>query len=446
MSEYLTATKVPPHDANLEKCLVSSAMHDRDTLADAREIIPSEDMLYHAGARVIYGALLEMDSQGLAIDLQLVSSHLYQSGKLEQIGGYPGLEDVFRESPTRANAVFYARKVRDLWVLRQMAMIGTDMSRDAMEMAGGEPAEIRAKYEQELFSLGEVGIDGKPVTSVQVSHSLMDMADRYANGERVGLGLGFLDIDKIFCGMAPKSVTILAGRPGGGKSKLAGNVIVNTAKEGKPVMLYSLEMTNEEIGMRMACALGNIDHFRLIHNMLSADEQKRLHEAFTELGQLPIHWQDRPGLKPSELRASLRRMKRRHGIELAVVDHMLLMQPDKKSQRSRNDEVGEISRMLKLSAKEANIAMLALCQMNRAVEGRADDTPRLSDLRDSGNIEQDADAVLFLHRKAARDGEPQPTTVDVHIAKQRNGPPGKATLFDRAGCFRFENYIPGFAR
>lgn len=435
-----SVAKILPNDADLEKRLVSSVLQDRDTLADVIEILPDSDAFYHAGPKLIYQSILEMNGKGEPIDLTLVTQHLYQSGRIKDVGGPAGVAEVFSLSPTRANAIHYAKRILDLWTLRRMVYLGSDMARDAMEQSGGEPAEIRAKFEQELFALNEVALDCKPMTSVQISHQVMDLIDRYNNGQKVGLPFGFIDIDKIFCGMSPKSLTVLAGRPSGGKSKLAGNVIVSAAQSGIPVMLYSLEMTNEEIGLRIACALGSIDHYRLVHKMLTWEEQKRLNDACNELGKLPIHWQDKPGMRPSELRASLRRMKRRHGIQLAVLDHMLLMQPDKRSHKTRNDEVGEISRMLKLAAKEANIPILALCQMNRSVEGRSDETPRLSDLRDSGNIEQDADNVIFLHRKLAKDGELPQTTVDIFIAKQRNGPPGKATLFDRAECYRFENY------
>ena len=220
--------------------------------------------------------------------------------------------------------------------------------------------------------------------------------------------------------------------------------MTNLAQDGKAVLLFNLEMSNRETGLRIACAIANVDHYRLTHSLLTDGEKTRLNDACIQLGSLPIHWLDKPSLKPLELRSTLRRMKRRHGIELAVVDHILLMQPDAKNHRTRNDEVGEISRMVKLAAKESGVAILGLTQMNRAIEGRGDDPPRLSDLRDSGNIEQDADSVMFLHRKPHGEGEPRPTTVDIYIAKQRNGPQGKATLFDRENCFRFENFHRGF--
>lgn len=436
------ATQGMPQNIELEKCLVSSVMQDEDVLADVIEIVPDSEMLFHAGAREIYRAVLEMNAKGEARDLQLITQYLYINGRIKDAGGMEGVAEIFACSPTKVHARYYAVKVRDTWMLRRLIYLGTDLARNASEFAG-DANDIRADHEREIFALGDVGHESKVESSAQISHQVMDLIDAYGRNEKLGISFGFIDVDNIFCGMEPKSVTVLAGRPGGGKSKLAGNVIVNAAQNGVPVMLYSLEMTNREIGLRIACSLSSIDHFRLVHNQLTPKERIRLNDACNELGKLPIHWQDTPGMRPSELLASLRRMKRKHNIQLAVIDHMLLMQPDNRSHRSRNDEVGEISRMLKLAAKEVDIPILALCQMNRSVEGRSDDTPRLSDLRDSGNIEQDADNVIFLHRKAVGDGLSQPDTVDLHIAKQRNGPQGKVTLLDRANCYRFENWHRG---
>lgn len=436
--------KPPPSNHDLEKSLVSSILQNKDVFADVVEVVPTEEMFHDPGAREVYRAILELNRKGEPFDTAIVGQHLYKTGRVNEVGGMGNYAEITKFSPTTVNAKTYAIQVKDLWMARQMIYIGNDMARDASELAGGEPAEIRARYEKELFSLAEVGVESKALTSNQVMASVMDGIDRYSDSKGNGPKTGFIDIDCVFMGFSDSTVTVLAGRPGGGKSKFAGNVIVNLANEGVRSMFYSLEMTNEEIGTRMACSVANVDNYRLIHGMLTDEEKSRLNDACAELGRMPVFWQDRPGLKPMELLASLRRMKRRHGIQFAVIDHMLLMGTDRKY-NSRNDEVGEISRTIKLAAKELKIPILALCQMNRGVEHRTDECPRLSDLRDSGNIEQDADNVMFLHREKPKDSTPI-TTVDVHIAKQRNGPLGKATLYDRANCFRFENFQRGFSQ
>lgn len=435
----LQPEKSPPMDRDLELQLVSQAMQSREAFSDAAEILPSEERFHDHACRTIWRAMRDLHGQGKPWDLQLLSAHLHQTGQLADAGGYAGMSDTYTLAPTTANATHYAERIHDLWLLRSLAMAGQSMHRDAMERAGTTPAELRAKYERELFTLGESGSVGKPITSKELASLTADRLQRIVDGEKVGFPFGFVDIDRIFTGLAPKTVTLLAGRPGGGKTKLAVNVVAHLATLGIPTAFYSLEMANEELGLRLACALSSVDSTIVTQNRMDDDQWRAVNAACDSIARMPTYWQDKPGLKPAELIASLRRMKRQHGVEVAVVDHILLMRPDERQNgRSRNDEVGDISRMVKLAAKEVGVAILALCQMNRGIEGR-NDAPRLSDLRDSGNLEQDADNVLFLH-KPKDDGMGPGDVVDIYIAKQRNGPTGKCSLYDRKGVFRFENF------
>lgn len=424
-----------PKNVELEQTLVSQAMQSREAFGEASEIVPHEDRFSHAGCRTIWRALRELNAKGEPWDLPLLAAYLGRTHQLADAGGYAAITDIFSKSLTTTQAAHYAVKVNDLWQLRAMVLIGQDMARDAAEMSGGTAEEIRAKYEQQLFGLAENGLTAKAITSKELSEEVEERMQRIMNGEKAGFATGFIDIDNVFNGMTPKSVTLLAGRPGGGKTKLAVNVAQYLAEQGTRIAFYSLEMANVELGLRVATAISGIDSHLMLHNRLTREQWQSMLAANSVLAKYPIYWQDKPGLRPTELIASLRRMKRRHGIQLAIVDHILLMQPDQRMGRSRNDEVGDISRMVKLAAKEIDIPILALCQMNRGIEGR-NDAPRLSDLRDSGNLEQDADNVIFLHKPKE---EAQGDIVDIYIAKQRNGPTGKCSLFDRKGVFRFEN-------
>jgi len=422
-----------PVSDQFERCMVSCALQDKDALAEVMGVIPLADMLYHPLPKMAYNAAIELNLQGKGIDLVLLEDYLKRTGNEVE---HEALSSLFHAMKTFDNVLDYANLVLEEWMTRQMGQIGVELTEESLSTVS--PKETLSNYEQRLGRLSEAGDDGKPQTSKQVSDDVAELVKGYRSGSGFGIGFGIPSVDKVFYGMAPSSVTILAGRPGGGKSKLAGNVLANLAKGGMPIMVYNLEMTNKKVGLRIACSLAEVNHYQLVNRYITDEQNDRLNDAIDFMATLPIHWQDKPGLKPMELRASLRRMKRKHGIQLAVIDHVLLMQTDKStSHRTRNDEVGEVSRMVKLCAKETEIPILALCQMNRGIENR-NDCPRLSDLRDSGNIEQDADNVLFLHKPKGEDDQNSNNIVELHIAKQREGPQGVVDLLDRREIYRFD--------
>lgn len=431
----MDARTTPLHDHEIERMLCSIAMQSREAFTDACEIIPNEDRFHNASCNAIWASLRHLNAKGDPWSVQALSAVISETRRLPDVGGWVGLTETYSLAPITAGVEYYARKVHELWLVRSLLAFGIQVQRDALDRGATTAEELLAKAERAIFALSETGVSVGAISSKELAILVADKLDRIEKGERGGLPLGFTDIDRIFVGMAPKSVTILAGRPGGGKTKLAINTAMHLSDLGIRGVFYSLEMSNLELGLRMAYAISGVDSQMHHAGKLTDEQWKLLHNACHTIAQMNISWQDKPGLKVSELISSLRKLKRTQAIEYAVIDHILLMRPDHhQAGRSRNDDVGEVSRMVKLAAKEVDIPILALCQMNRGIEGR-NDAPRLSDLRDSGNLEQDADNVIFLHKPKDELGN----MVDIYIAKQRNGPTGKCSLVDRKGVFRFEN-------
>lgn len=428
-----------PHDAALERELVGSILVRAEAMDEVVPILPTPSAFCHAGCGKVYETALRLYRDGQPVTLVSVGHALHAGGGIVDLGPTAGLAHDFlaglaRDAATPWHAAYFARKVKALETARSMIFLGRQMAEDAQKLAG-EPDELRADYERRLFELGEAATHDQPKGNAEVMSRVYDRLEAYEKGERVGIDTGFVDLDAVLNGLRDGELIVLAGRPGMGKSKLAGNVVVNIAKAGVPAALFNLEMSNEEVAERFACAESRVDHFALRNGKVDGDARRRVAVAVGQLRELPIFWHDRPSLRPSELLSHLRRLKRKHGIGLAVVDHLLLMGNDQRH-HSQNDRIGEISRMLKLTAKEVRLPVIALCQMNRGIDSRHDDMPRLSDLRDSGNIEQDADTVLFLHKKRGEQG----ASVQLVVAKQRNGPTTILHLYDDAKSYRFSNY------
>lgn len=424
----------PPNDKNLERDVLGAVMVHPEAMDEVLPILPTARSFYQDAHQRIYTAILELYQGGQPVTLTSVSHALLNADAVKDIGGYAYLAELVNCASTPWNATIYAKKVRSLETARALIYIGRRMADDAQKLRA-EPDKLRAEFEQALFEIGVSNQQDHPKTMAEVMNSVLDRIDTYSRREKVGIETRFIDLDGVLGGLRPQELTVLAGRPGMGKSKLAGNIAVNVAKDGHPVATFHLEMSNEEVAERFACAESRVDHFALRNGKTDQDTQRRIMVAASEMRTLPIFWYDRTNLRPSELLSHLRRLKRKHGIELAIVDHLGLMDTDN-PWRSPAERIGEISRMLKLIAKEARVHVLALCQMNRGIDSRHDDMPRLSDLRDSGTIEQDADTVLFLHRKR---GEQLPT-YDLYVAKQRNGPTTILHLYDDAKAYRFLNH------
>jgi replicative DNA helicase len=430
----MNVTQIPPHDKDLERSVLAAVFDSPEAFDDLRSALPGPDAFYDFLHRTVFTSLCELAAEGKPLDLAAVSTNLHAKGLAEDVGGWGKLTELCG-SPIRPAAIpEHADQLRKLHLARQLGYLGQHYASEAWNRKA-DPDELRAQFEKELFELGTSGSALKPKEMAEIMASVMDRIDAYSRGEKIGIPTGFIDVDNMIGGMAPGELIILAGRPGQGKSMLAVNIVTNLLENEVPSYLFNLEMGNEEVGERMVCAIASIDHFALRTGRLPADERDKALKVAMNLQSAPVVWQDRPTLKPSELLSALRLEKRKKGIKLAVVDHLLLMGNDEKY-NTENDRVGEISRMLKLAAKDVGITVLALCQMNRAIDRRADEMPRLSDLRDSGNIEADADVVMFLHKQSS---EPDGVST-LFIAKQRNGPTAMIRLVSNKKSFRFHNY------
>jgi replicative DNA helicase len=435
MSRPPDLAAVPPHDANLERAVLGAVFENPGAFDELQTLLPGEDAFHNPLCRAAYAILKRRSAAGEPLDLPGVAREL--DGRQDELGGWGALAELVRFSCIPASLAYHAGQLRKLALARRLGYFAEQLAADVRAQA--DPDDLRAAAEKTLFTLGETATASKPKPCHEVMFAVMDRVDAYGRGERVGLETGFVDLDAVVGGFRPGEFIVLAGRPGMGKSKLAGNIAVNVAQRGQAVALFNLEMSNEEVAERFACAEARVDHFMLRNGRVDQDARDRVQRAAVALQGLPMLWFDRPSLKPSELLSHLRQLKRQHDLQLAVVDHLLLMGNDQKHS-SQNDRVGEISRMLKLCAKEVGVPVLGLCQMNRGIESRTEDMPRLSDLRDSGNIEQDADTVLFLHKPRGDDVTPAHKLV---VAKQRNGPTTLLHLHDDAKCYRFTNYAGG---
>lgn len=433
MSQLPDPALIPPHDAELERAVLASVFEAPEAFDELQTSLAGPEAFHTALCRTIYGVLCRLNAAGKPLDLASVAREI--DGQAGDLGGWGALGDLTTYAVRPATVPFHAQQLRKLHLARQMAHFAETLTADVRGKF--DPDELRAWAERELFGMGEASLASRPKTCGEVMGKVLDRLEAYSKQQKVGLETKFVDLDGVLGGLREQELIILAGRPGMGKSKLAGNIALSLAKRGHPVVLFNLEMSNEEMGERFACAEARVDHFALRNGKVDDAARERVTKAAVAIQHYPLFWFDRPSLRPSELLSHLRRLKRRESIELTVVDHLLLLGNDQKH-HSQNDRVGEISRMLKLAAKDVKIPVLALCQMNRGIESRHDDEPRLSDLRDSGNIEQDADTVLFLHKK--RNAQVSDNTVDLVVAKQRNGPTTRLHLYDDAKSFRFTNY------
>lgn len=432
-------TTEPPHDLDLERNVLAAVFDNPETFDELRTILPGQNAFYGHLHRVIFGILSDLSAAGKPLDLPAVSTIIHDRGWQDELGpeGWGVLTEFCGAGISAAAVPYHAQQLRKLYVARSLLALGSQMAGDVLRRRM-DPDDLRAEFERQLFSLGESAVALKPKNSASVMNAVLDRLDAYSRRERVGLETGFIDIDNALGGMRPSELVILAGRPGQGKSMLAVNIAthLSTLDPPVPVYLFNLEMSNEEVAERVVCAESGVDHFALRTGRLGKEQEEKALRAAMTLRSMPVLWQDRPSMKPSELLSCLRREKRKQGVKLAIVDHLLLMGNDQQH-RTQNDRVGEVSRMLKLAAKEVGIPILALCQMNRGIDGRSDEMPRLSDLRDSGNIEQDADTVMFLHRQSSEQEENVST---LFIAKQRNGPTAMIRLVANKKSFRFHNY------
>ena len=423
--------RVPPHSEEAETSLLGAMMIDRHAVGEGLIIVDPEDF-YFPAHRLIATTLMELYDQNVAIDLVTMQEALRQKGILDDVGGTDTLVRLAESVPSAANAEHYARIVKNKAILRNFITVTGELIRDAL--AEGQPVEQFLDHaEQRIFDVTERKAAGQPRPIKDILKDTFEEIEAASDGARVGLPTGFYELDSILTGLRKGEMIVLAARPSVGKTALAMNIATHVAVDEKlPVVLFSLEMRKSEVAKRMLAARAGIDMHDMGKGLLEEGARGKLLKAAGELAEATCFIDDTASQTIFDIRAKSRRLKAQHDIQLIVIDYLQLMQHPRAE--NRQVEVAEISRAIKALARELEVPVLGLSQLNREVEHH-DRLPRLSDIRESGAIEQDADVVLLLHR----DVQAEPDEATVVVAKHRNGRIGTLRLQFQGEFVRFVN-------
>jgi len=433
--------RLPPQAIEAEMCLIGSMMLDKEVVGQVVQIVDRE-AFYQADHQILFDILVKLYEQNRSIDAIIVREELAKRQLLEEVGGTPYLAQILSAVPSSAHAAHYAGIVREKSLLRQLISASNDILRDAY--APHEQADlVLDKAEKRIFDIAQKKVGGAMTPLEDVLVEVFETIE--SRGQR-GIETGFFELDDMMNGLQNGEMIIVAARPSMGKTAFAMNVIEHISADSRlPTAVFSLEMSKQQLAQRMLCSRGQIDAHKLRKGMLQAHEYQHLANVVGELAKAPVWVDDSPGLTVLDLRAKARRLKLQHDIKCIMIDYMQLM--DNPGPESRQQQISEISRGVKAVARELNIPVICLSQLNRQSEGRDGHRPRMSDLRESGSIEQDADVIMLLHREDYyRMSEPdfQPDNIaEVIIAKQRNGPTGTVKLTFINKTTRFENLAHG---
>lgn len=430
--------KVPPHDSQAEQSVLGAILIDKDAMVDVAEFL-HPNQFYEVCNAEIFGAMLTLYEEHEPIDVVTVTAQLKKAGKLKVVGGASYISELLNVVPTSAHAERYGRIISENYTKRRLVEVAAKITELAFREEGGA-REIVDKAEQEIFAIAQTATRRDFIAIKDALASSFDRLDelhKRAGGLR-GVPTGFVDIDNKLAGMQDSNLLILAARPGTGKTAMVLNIAQSVSvREKIPVGIFSLEMSKEELVDRLLVSQADIDAWRLKTGKLSDDDFTKLSEAMGELAEAPLFIDDTPGLNIIEMRTKARRLQVEHGVKLLIVDYLQLADSGRRYD-NRVQEVSVISQSLKNLARELKIPVLACSQLSRAVESRGSKVPELSDLRESGSIEQDADVVMFLYREEqdqANWGERINTKL--RIAKHRNGPLAEIDLVFRGDRIRF---------
>jgi replicative DNA helicase len=435
--------RMPPHDVAAEQCVLGGMLLSKDAISDVIEVIRPSDH-YRPAHQLVHEAILDLYARGEPADAITVSNELARRGDLPRIGGAPYLHTLIASVPTAANAGYYARIVRERAILRRLVEAGTRIVQmgytgdsDADDLVDRAQAEVYAvtdrRISEDYHSLAEIMPGALDEIESISSHS----------GAMTGVPTGFADLDALTNGLHPGQMVVVAARPAVGKSALALDFARSaTIRHALPTVLFSLEMGRNEITMRLLAAEAKVPMNLMRSGQLSDDDWSRLAKRMGEVADAPLFIDDSPNMSLMEIRAKCRRLKQRHDLRMVIIDYLQLMSSPKRVE-NRQQEVSEMSRSLKLLAKELGVPVVALSQLNRGPEQRQDKKPMLSDLRESGSIEQDADVVILLHREDAYEREsPRAGEADLIVAKHRNGPTATVTVAFQGHYSRFVDMAP----
>ncbi|MGL4362072.1 MAG: replicative DNA helicase [Cellulosilyticaceae bacterium] len=439
--EELQAMRIPPHSVEAEQSVLGAIIMDHEAMTVASEILRPNDF-YRPDHQVIYGAIMDLFTTNSPVDLVTIQNRLQEIGVLEQIGGISYLAELATIVPTSAHIKQYAKIVEDKAVLRRLikasqditakSYTGEDAIEDIMGFAEKQVFDIIQNRHTEDFS----HINEIIVTSIdKIEQALIN------KGSVTGVATGFIDLDYKTAGMQPSDLILVAARPSMGKTAFSLNVIQSAAiKNKKKVAVFSLEMSKDQLVNRMLCGEAMVDAQKVRTGNLDPQDWDRIAKAIPTIAAADIYIDDTPGINVMEMRAKCRRLKLEKGLDLIMIDYLQLMSGNSGKSDNRQQEISEISRSLKALAREMNAPVIALSQLSRACETRADHRPMLSDLRESGAIEQDADVVMFLYRDEYYNPDTDKKNIgEIIIAKQRNGPTGTVELVWLGQYTKFAN-------
>ena len=439
------ALKVPPHSNEAEQSVLGGLMLDNDAWDKASDLVVEDDF-YRRDHRLIFRAVKHLAELGSPFDVVTLAEWLDKLAELENVGGIQYLGTLVSNTPSAANIKSYANIVRERSVLRQLLQVAHRIADSAYQPEGRTVSELLDDAEKSVYQIADQGARSNS-GFVGMKDLLTKAVERidylYTQDNPItGVPTGFDDFDQKTSGLQRSDLVIVAGRPSMGKTTFAMNIAENAAIKGQvPVAVFSMEMPGEQLAMRMMSSLGRIDQHRVRTGKLTDEDWPRLTSAVSILSEAPIYIDDTPGLTPTELRARARRLAREHGLGLIVIDYLQLMQGSGNvAKENRATEISEISRSLKALAKELNVPVVALSQLNRGLEQRTDKRPIMSDLRESGAIEQDADVIVFIYRDEVYNEDSNDKGIaEILIRKQRNGPIGISRLSFLGQFTRFEN-------
>lgn len=444
LAEAPPTGKVPPHNLEAEESVLGACLLSREAIANVLEVISPDDFYKPAHGEIFEG-ILRLYGRGEPVDAITLSEELRRTENFEQIGGAPYIHTLVSGVPTAGSAAHYARIVEELALLRRLI----EASHQISDLAFNIPEDVADAVDEAenliyQVSRRRISEDFKELRELLAEN--MEMVEElYEKGSSItGLASGFVELDKITAGFQPSNLIIVAARPSAGKSSWAVTVAEHVAvTERQPVVIFSLEMSKMELVQRLMCAEAHVDSNRLRRGALQDSDWPKLSLALGRLAEAPIFIDDTASLSVMEMRAKCRRLQSKHGLALVIVDYLQLMQPVKRSD-NRVQEVSEISRSLKILARDLHVPVLAVSQLSRNVEYRADKRPLLADLRDSGAIEQDSDLVIFIYRDEVYNPDsPQKGIAEIHVAKHRNGPIGKVELTFLEHYTKFANLARG---
>ena len=438
--------KVPPNSIEAEQSLLGGLMLDNLAWEKVADLIVSADF-YRKDHRLIFSGIAELAESSNPCDVVTVSEFLDNRDELAAAGGLEYLAMLSNETPGAANVRAYAKILRERSTLRSLINAGNQISGNAYTTEGRTATELVDEAERLVFDIAEKGSRGS-VGFRALKNILPDAVDRidllHQSGDDItGIPTGYTEFDKLTAGLQAGELIVVAGRPSMGKTTLAVNIAENAAIGARvPTAIFSMEMPSQQLAFRMISSLGRVDQTHLRTGKFPDEDWSRINTAVQLMSDAPMFIDDSASLSPTEIRARARRLKREHNLGLIIVDYLQLMQVHG-STENRATEISEISRSLKALAKELELPIIAVSQLNRSVEQRTDKRPIMSDLRESGAIEQDADLIVFIYREEVYNPEtPRKGVADISIAKQRNGPIGDFPLTFVGRFTKFENWVP----